>query len=85
MKKALISPTETIVRCISGWTSDVPPTPIFSDIPNACRVAQVEDVEFEVALPLYWIDCEDNVTDYDYYFNTSSNTIELIPNVPPPA
>jgi hypothetical protein len=81
MKKALISPSETIVRYISSWTSDVPAKPIFSDIPNACRVAQVEDVDFEVAPPLYWMDCEDYVNDYEYYFDTQTNAIEPIPNV----
>lgn len=85
MKNALISPDETVVRYISGWTSDNPPKPIFSNLANACRIAQVEDQTFEVAPPLYWVECADNVVAGDFYFNTQSNTIEQIPNLPPPA
>lgn len=85
MKNALISPNETTVNYISGWISDNPPKPVFSKLANACRVAQVEDVPFEVAPPLYWIACADNVVAGDFYFNTQNNTIEQIPNLPPPA
>jgi len=85
MKKALISPNETVVRYISGWTQDVPAKPIFSDLTNACRVAQVEDAEFDVAPPLYWIDCADDVNAYEFYFNTATNSIEPIVNATPTA
>ena len=83
MKKALISPNETVVRYVSEWTQDIPPKPVFSNIPNACRVAQVEDALFEVAPPLYWIDCENNITAYEFYFNTITNSIEPIVNTEP--
>ena len=85
MKKALISPTETVVSYISGWTTDTPPKPIRADYSDACRIAQVEDVEFEVAPPLYWLDCEDYVTAAGYYFNTATSTIDEIINAPYPA
>jgi hypothetical protein len=81
MKKALISPDEKNLVYISEFTKDVPPKPILSKLQNACRVAQVESVPFDVAPPLYWIECEDYVNDYEYYFNTLTNTIDPIPNV----
>lgn len=84
MKKALISPDETVVSYISGWTSDIPPRPVRSYYSNACRVAQVEDTAFDVAPPLYWIDCADNVTAAGYYFNTATSTIDEIVNAPYP-
>ena len=84
MKNALISPNETTVRYISGWTTDTPPKPVFSDLANACRVAQVEDQPFEVAPPLYWIECADDVNAYEYYFDTEENVIKAIPNLPYP-
>jgi hypothetical protein len=32
------------------------------------RVAQIEEVVFPVAEPLYWLECADNVTANDWYF-----------------
>lgn len=83
MKKALISPDETNLVYISGFTDDVPPKPILSKLENGCRVAQVESIPFDVAPPLYWMDCENYVNDYEFYFNTVTNTIDAIPNVQP--
>lgn len=84
MKNALISPQETVVRYISGWTNDDPPKPIFSDLSNACRIAQVEDATFDVAPPLYWVECADNVNAYEFYFDTQDELIKPIPNLLPP-
>ena len=72
MKKALISPNEK--------TSD----------PNngnilGIRIAQVSDESFEVALPLYWIDCSDDIQADFYYFDETDNTIKQTPvYIPPP-
>jgi hypothetical protein len=74
-KNALISPTESPVQYISGWTTDVPPEPIFTQIADSCRVAQVEDQTFEVSLPLFWTPCADNVLADKWYYNTSDNQI----------
>ena len=52
MKKALISPIEII-------THD-------DGVQTAYRVAQVSDETFEVAKPLFWVDCDD-VIEQDIY------------------
>ena len=65
MKKALISTIE--------------PRKYF-DSSQGYRVAQVEENIFPVSEPeLYWIDCDDNVVQDDYYFDTTTNTIKQIP------
>jgi len=82
MKNALISPNESPINYISGWTTDTPPNPIYTQIENSCRVAEVSDQTFEVSPPLFWTDCEDNVVADQFYYNT--NDKEIYP-VPPPA
>jgi hypothetical protein len=81
MKQALISPDET-VNYISAWTEDKPKQPIYTVIESAERVAEVCENEFEVAPPLFWQTCADNVVADQWYFNSVSQ--EFIP-VPPPA
>ena len=80
MKKALISPNET-VSYISGWAAS--PTqvfqPIYTRIPNAERVAEVMDTPFEVALPLFWVDCADNVVADRWYYDSVTATIIVVP------
>lgn len=44
------------------------------------RVAQVEENEFEVAQPLFWVDCETNIKADWYWFNPSDNTFKPDPN-----
>jgi hypothetical protein len=47
---------------------------------NGYNVCQVEDQEFEVALPLFWIDCNDEVkANGTFYFDPTDNTIKSIP------
>lgn len=84
MKKALISPQEGPIKYISGWTQQKPYKAIYSDYPDSCRVAQVEDQDFPVAPPLFWIDCADDVTTYGFYYDTASQTLKPIVDVPPP-
>jgi hypothetical protein len=46
------------------------------------RVAQVEAQSFEVAAPLFWIDCPDDcVADVWWYYN---GTCEVMPTPPEP-
>jgi hypothetical protein len=33
------------------------------------RVAQIENAEFEVAAPLFWVDCDNTVTTYHTYLD----------------
>ena len=83
MKNALISPNESPIQYVSGWTTDTPPEPIYTQIENSCRVAEVEIETFEVALPLFWTPCEDNVKADQFYYNTSDKEIYPMPEPAP--
>jgi hypothetical protein len=43
------------------------------------RVAQVEQQEFEVALPLFWVDCDDTIVTDKYWFDPIDNSFKEIP------
>jgi len=83
MKNALIAPMQAPIQYVSGWTTDTPPQPIYTQIENSCRVAEVEDQTFEVALPLFWIPCADDVKADHWYYNTSDKEIYPMPESPP--
>lgn len=83
MKNALISPNEKPIQYISGWTTDTPPDPIWTPIANSCRVAEVEDQPFEVAPPLFWTPCADDVKANLWYYNTSDKEIYPVPDPAP--
>jgi hypothetical protein len=84
MKNALISPNESPIQYVSGWTKDIPPEPILTPIENSCRVAEISDQTFEVALPLFWTPCDDNVIADQWYYNTNDKEIYPKPESPPP-
>lgn len=42
-------------------------------------VVQVEQTTFEVAEPLYWVDCPDNIVAYEFTYDGSN----FVPYVPP--
>ncbi len=47
------------------------------------RVAQVEINEFDVAEPLFWVDCADEVQADQYWYDPNDATIKPIPqNIP---
>lgn len=77
MKNALISPNEQI-SYISAWDGQ---TPVYTVLGQ--RVAEVTDAEFEVALPLFWLLCADDVTAMGFYYNATSQAIVQIPESPP--
>ena len=81
MKKALISTTEANITYISSWNGN---TPVYSTYPNSCRVAQTSDTPFEVYQTLFWVDCDDNIVADEFYYDTETQTIEPIVNVPKP-
>jgi hypothetical protein len=83
MKNALISPNESPIQYVSGWTKDTPPQPIIMSIENSCRVAQVSDQTFEVALPLFWTSCNNDVIADKFYYNTIDNEIYPVPEPAP--
>jgi hypothetical protein len=84
MKNALISPNESPIQYISGWTTDTPPEPIYTPIENSCRVAEVEVQTFDVALPLFWTSCDNDVIADKFYYNTGDEEIYPVP-APAPA
>jgi hypothetical protein len=68
MKKALISPNEHV---------DI------DDEHIGYRVAEVTNGEFEVASPLFWIDCPDGCLADIWYYNTESKECLIKPNNEP--
>lgn len=79
MKNALISPNESPIKYISDWTKTVPPDPIYTAIPNSCRIAEVSNQTFEVAPPLFWTECEDDISADEWYYNIQTNKILKTP------
>ena len=75
MKNALISPNE-VVSYISGWNDQ---SPIYTTLGS--RVAEVVNLSFEVALPLFWVVCDDTVVADQFYYNGTA--IQAIPESPP--
>lgn len=79
MKNALINPNESPIKYISGWTDDPTPEPIFVQIENSCRICEVLNETFDVCLPLFWIECNDDVLADQYYYNLTDKEIYPIP------
>lgn len=69
MKKALVSPNELV----QNW-----------DGTNGYRIAEVVAQEFEVAEPLFWVDCLDDCVADQWLYNTANDTCELKPIEPTP-
>jgi hypothetical protein len=69
MKNALISPEEKVYKYDGTLLGD--------------RVAQVSDSTFEIAPPLFWVKCADDVVADQFYFEATTNSILEVP-VPPP-
>jgi hypothetical protein len=47
------------------------------------RIAEVAQNSFEIAPPLFWVDCSDDVIADLYWYDPATQSIELIP-VPEP-
>ena len=85
MKNALISPNEAPQTYVSGYVPGTNPAePVYTPIANSCRVAQVANQTFEVAEPLFWTPCADDVVADWYYYNTSDGQIYPKPAAPTP-
>ena len=48
------------------------------------RVAQVEQEQFEVAAPLFWVACANNVAADQFWYDPADQTIKPIPEPDPP-
>jgi hypothetical protein len=86
MKNALIDPN-AIVSYISSWTQTPPKSgvyaPVYTQIANSARVAEVADTPFEVAEPLFWTSCADNTVADVYYYDKSNSAFVLTPDPAP--
>jgi len=58
--------------------------PVVEPIPNSARVCEVAEVAFEVAPPLFWVACADDVIADQYWYNTVDESINKINNAPYP-
>lgn len=80
MKYALISPNES-VPYVSSWeligNQYVPVSTVLGQ-----RIAEVTTEEFEVASPLFWFICSDDVTSDSFYFDVVIQQIVKIPESP---
>lgn len=76
--KALID-TQTQVQHIVSWVGI---NPVLETYPNSARIAEVAQTDFEVASPLFWVDCADNVLADQFWYNTSTQEINPIINEP---
>ena len=43
------------------------------------RVAQINETGFEVAEPLFWVDCADDVVADQFYYDPQDSTIKAVP------
>lgn len=83
MKNAIIDPRDPGVQ-ITGWNTSVAPAqPISEAIPNSARVAEVASQTFPVADPLFWTPCADDVVADQWYYDTVTQNILIIPPAPP--
>jgi hypothetical protein len=80
--KALIDPRFS-VQYVDSW-SGTPLKPVYATYPDSARVCQVADAEFEVAQPLFWVDCADDVIADQFYYDTQQNSIFPVVNAPKP-
>lgn len=84
MAKALISPSESVVR-ISDWqVVDNKYQPVPEIIENGARIAGMDIQEHDVCPPLFWKDCADNVDQDTWYYDLVQEQFFEIGNVPAP-
>ena len=69
MKQALISPTEQVYKYDGTLLGE--------------RVAETTTTPFEVAPPLFWMACNDDVVADQFYYS-ENGTIEKVPLPPEP-
>lgn len=79
MKQALIDP-DTSVRHIVSWTITPPIKPVYATYPNSARVADVVTTSFDVAPPLFWVTCADDVMADQWYYDMSNGSINPVVN-----
>lgn len=90
--KALVSLNENNIEYTSSWTNYVDPDDgttrqigVVSILPNAARIVQIQENQFDVHSDLIWVECNTSVNVKDYYYDKSDSTIKLIPHVSQPS
>jgi hypothetical protein len=85
--KALIDP-QVSVTYTSSWVVDSAQEcgyrRVNSTLSNSARVCDKKDSQYDVASPLFWVDCADDLDVTNSYYDTSDSTIKAIPNAPVP-
>lgn len=90
--KALISPSEKVIyteertHTVTDPQTNEETTEVYihsEEIPNAVRIAQVEETEFDVGGDLYWIDCANTVKPSTHYYDTSDSTVKVLNDYTP--
>jgi hypothetical protein len=79
---ALISPNEQVFY-ISGWNNEKPQQPIYTQVENAQRVAEICESTFEVAPPLFWMECSTNIVADAWYFDSVEQEFFEVPSPAP--
>lgn len=64
MNNALISPNEYVYSDSGELLGE--------------RIAQTEQTPFEVSLPLFWIECADEVIAWEWYYDATEKVCKLI-------
>lgn len=96
MARALIQPNEQVYTTpatgetryrLNIYTGVIESYLIYPQIliENAAKIIQVvpsAQDEFDVAVPLFWVQCANTVTADEYYYNTVTGDIEQIVPVP---
>lgn len=83
MKNALIDPT-TSVQFIAAWTTTAPYKAIIETYTNSARVCEVAVEPFEVAPPLFWTPCAEEVIADQWYYDTVALQLLPVVNAPIP-
>ncbi len=58
---------------------------VLTEIENSAKICQTEENSFEVAEPMFWVNCEENVDNNGmFYYDTTENMIKPIIHEPAP-
>lgn len=86
MKYALISPSEKVLyisASVATGEFDIHGNEMYEDTfsEKQGRIAEISANTFEVASPLFWVECADDVTSQTHYFDSATNTIQPLPSI----
>lgn len=86
--QALIDPTSS-VQYIASWSVDpldaTKYVAVMATYPNSARVCQVQMDSFEVATPLFWTPCADDVVADEFWYDTTASTFAPVVYAPYPS